>query len=154
MNVFVSDEQSVPVDVAALRYLVDVVLEHERYPDQTEVTLMFVTDDVIAGYNDRFMSREGPTDVLAFPLEAHEPGVAPVVRPGDPPVALGDVIVAPDYVSRQASAHGVEFVDEMSLMVVHGLLHLMGWDHDDDQQAEHMEERERSILAQVGVARS
>ena len=153
MNVFLSDEQPVPVDISRLRRLAEMVLDHQGYPDQTEVTLMLVTDEDMAGYNERFMDRTGPTDVLAFPLETFEAGSAPEWRTGDPPVTLGDVIIAPDYVGRQAREHGNEFTDEISLMVVHGILHLMGWDHGEDDDAERMEARERELLALVGVSR-
>lgn len=153
MNVFVTDEQPIPVDVAGLRMLIESVLTSEAYPDESEVTLMLVTDDAMTEYNRRFMDRTGPTDVLAFPLEKLEPGVAPERRPNDPPIMLGDVIVAPSYVARQADQHGSEFSDELALMVVHGMLHLMGWEHADDSQAEQMESRERVLLAKMGVSR-
>lgn len=152
MNVFLSDEQSIPTDTAGLRTLAEHVLRFERYPAETEVTIMLVTDEVMADYNARFMEREGSTDVLAFPLDEHRPGTPPVVRQGSPPVTLGDVIIAPDHVGRQAGAAGVEFGDEMALMVVHGILHLMGYDHADDPTAERMEGRERAILDDVGIS--
>ena len=66
---------------------------------------------------------------------------------------LGDVIVAPTYVRRQASDHGVSFEDEMALMVTHGILHLLGYDHVEDEAAEQMESRERELLAKVGRTR-
>ncbi|MGF1668570.1 MAG: rRNA maturation RNase YbeY [Acidimicrobiia bacterium] len=153
MNVYVTDEQSVAVDVAGLRLLAESVLTDEGFPEDSEVTLMLVSDEAISEYNHRFMDRQGPTDVLAFPLEQLEPGQAPKRRPGAPPVMLGDIIIAPAYVSRQALEQGSEFTDEVSLMVVHGMLHLMGWDHADDAQAEEMEARERTLLAKVGVKR-
>jgi probable rRNA maturation factor len=153
VNVFVTDEQLIPVDVAGLRMLVESVLTSEAYPDESEVTLMLVTDEAMTEYNRRFMDRVGPTDVLAFPLEKLVPGVAPERRPNDPPFMLGDVIVAPSYVGRQAVEQGSEFSDELALMVVHGMLHLMGWDHSDDSQAEQMESRERVLLAKMGVSR-
>ena len=153
MNVFLTDEQAVPVDLALIRHLAEAILEHEGYPDESEVTVMLVTDDDMTGYNERFMKRTEPTDVLAFPLETLEPGRPPERRPGEPPITLGDVIISPDYVRRQAMEQGSEFGDELALMVVHGVLHLMGWDHANDDQAEEMEERERKLLATVGVTR-
>lgn len=153
MNVFLTDEQSVPVDLALVRHLAATILEHERYPDDSEVTIMLVSAEDMAGYNERFMHRTGPTDVLAFPLESLQPGEAPKRRRGEPPVTLGDVIISPDYVRQQAQSEDTEFGDELALMVVHGMLHLMGWDHADDDQAEDMEERERTLLAGVGVLR-
>jgi probable rRNA maturation factor len=66
---------------------------------------------------------------------------------------LGDVVIAPAYVRRQARDNGVTFADEISLMVTHGILHLLGYDHVDDDDAERMEDRERQLLSQVGKAR-
>jgi probable rRNA maturation factor len=153
MNVFLTDEQPIPVDVSRLRLLAEHVIREEGFPDETELTIMLVDDVNMAGYNEQFMSRTGPTDVLAFPVESLQPGVVPKWYPGDPPILLGDVIVAPDHVSRQAAEQGVEFSDEISLMVVHGTLHLMGWDHVDDAQAEEMEVRERRLLSGLGMSR-
>lgn len=153
MNVFVTDEQTVPVDLALIRHLAESILRHEGYPADSEVTVMLVGDVDMAGYNERFMDRTGPTDVLAFPLETVQPGEVPERLPGDPPISLGDVIIAPDYVRRQAIENDTEFGDELALMVVHGILHLMGWDHADDGQAEEMEARERELLGTVGVNR-
>lgn len=153
MTIFLADEQGVPVPADDLRHLAAVVAEHEGYPDSIEVTVLLVDDETIAGYNQRFMSREGPTDVLAFPLEALIPGEAPEWDDGDAPIHLGDIVISPGYVQRQATERGIEFLDELSLMVVHGMLHLMGWDHPDDELAEEMEARETAILARVGRIR-
>jgi probable rRNA maturation factor len=153
MSVFLSDEQTLPTDSAMLRRLAELVMEHERYPAETEVTIMLVSDEAIADYNQRFMERAGPTDVLAFPLDELVPGQPPRFVPGGPPVALGDVIIAPSYVRRQAEEHDSEFSEEIALMVIHGMLHLMGYDHGNDEDAEAMEEKERTILAGVGMRR-
>ncbi len=152
-TVFLADEQAVDASGAKLATLALHVLAHERYPDRVEVTILLVDEETIASYNERFMGREGPTDVLAFPLEPLVAGVAPEVSSDDPPINLGDIVIAPSYVARQASEFGVTVEDELSLMVVHGMLHLMGWDHPDDADAEAMEAREAAILGRVGRSR-
>jgi probable rRNA maturation factor len=81
------------------------------------------------------------------------PGVVPDHDPHGPPLILGDVVIAPGYVRRQAEEHEVTFDDEMALMVTHGILHLLGYDHVDEDEAERMEERERVLLAKRGVVR-
>jgi probable rRNA maturation factor len=149
VSVFLADEQDDPIDAEPLRRLAELVLEEERFPADTEVTLLFVGEDQIATYNDRFMHREGATDVLAFPIEHLKPGLVPQRRPGGPPLNIGDVVIAPAYVQAQAEATGVSFNDDLSLMVVHGLLHLLGYDHQDDEEAERMEQRERQLLARA-----
>jgi probable rRNA maturation factor len=153
MSVFVADEQSQPLDLPSLRNLASLVISDEGYPDSAEATLLFVSDEEMSAYNRRFLNREGPTDVLAFPVEALLPGVVPETDPAGPPLLLGDVIVAPSYIERQASEFGVTFDAEMSLMVTHGLLHLLGYDHQNDTEAAVMEGRERSILALIGRER-
>jgi len=92
------------------------------------------------------MQRQGPTDVLAFPLEGLEPGVPPEQIPNGPPVNLGDVVISPTYVREQARRADIRFDEEMELIVVHGLLHLLGYDHQEDEDAEVMETRERDLL--------
>ncbi len=153
MTVFLADEQDVEVPDEELRGLAVAVLAGEGYPDRVEVTVLLVNPETMAGYNERFMGRGGPTDVLAFPLEDLVPGVAPTQAPQDPPLHLGDVVICPDHVRGQAAERGVEFVDELSLMLVHGMLHLMGWDHPDDERAERMERREAELLQAAGRQR-
>ena len=146
MQIFVADEQDVPLSSDTLRDLADLVLCEEQLPDDTEVSILFVTQGQISEYNQRFMGRSGPTDVLAFPLESLHPGNVPTRRLGGPPLNLGDVVISPRYVHAQAEREDVAFEQEISLMVVHGLLHLLGYDHQDDGDAERMEARERQLL--------
>lgn len=152
MNVFVTDEQPLPLDTLALRRLAEQVLRAEGLPDATEVTVILVSDDDIAGYNAAFLGREGPTDVLAFPLEDLAGGIPPS-DPAGPPLHLGDVVIAPAYVSRQATEMEEPFEAELALMLVHGLLHLLGYDHETDEEAVRMEGRERELLGLVGLGR-
>lgn len=154
MNVFLADEQDDPLDSEPFRRLAEMVLREEQFPIDTEVTLLFVGEEQIATYNERFMQRHGATDVLAFPVEHLKPGVVPDRRPGGPPLNIGDVVIAPSIVRAQAEAAGVPFDEELSLLVVHGLLHLLGYDHQDDVDADQMEDRERQLLALVGRRRS
>jgi probable rRNA maturation factor len=151
--IFLADEQTEEVGLDDLHSLAQLVLRDEGYSDEVEVTLIFVSESEMAAYNERFLDRSGPTDVLAFPVEQLRPGVVPDKDPQGPPLMLGDVIVAPAYVRRQAKEHGISFEDEMALMVTHGILHLLGYDHVDEEDAERMETKERELLAKVGRSR-
>lgn len=153
MSVFVADEQSQPLDLPALRELASLVVSAEGYPENAEVTLLLVSNEEMSAYNRRFLDRDGPTDVLAFPVESLIPGVVPETDPLGPPLLLGDVIVAPAYIDNQATTFGVSFDEEMSLMITHGLLHLLGYDHQSKADAELMEGRERYILSTMGKER-
>lgn len=153
MSIFLADEQTEQVGLSDLHSLAELVLKQEGFHDDVEVTLLLVSEPEMASYNERFLDRTGPTDVLAFPVEELLPGIVPDIDPQGPPLMLGDVIVAPAYVRRQAEELDVTFEDEMALMVTHGILHLLGYDHLDDEQAERMEARERELLAMVGKTR-
>jgi len=153
VSVFLANEQSTELDPGPLRHLAELVVAEEGYPDSTEVTLLLVNEEEMSGYNGRFLKRDGPTDVLAFPVEELLPGVVPDHDPNWPPIMLGDVIIAPAYVRRQAADLNVQFDDELALMVTHGILHLLGYDHEVDEEAQRMELRERELLEMVGRVR-
>ena len=153
MDIYLADEQDVPLSVGPLRRLVRLVLESEGLPPETEVGVVFVTDEVMTGYNRRFLGGEGPTDVLALPLNPPDAAPPASASGAGAPYGLGDVFVAPRYVHRQARELGVRPEDELSLMVAHGVLHLVGYDHGTEAEAEAMEARERDLLALVGVER-
>jgi probable rRNA maturation factor len=151
--IFLADEQTDQVGLSDLHFLAQLVLREEGYSDEVEVTLIFISESEMSAYNERFLDRSGPTDVLAFPVEDLLPGVVPETDPRGPPLMLGDVIIAPGYVRRQAESNGVGFDDEMALIVTHGILHLLGYDHVEDEDAERMEARERELLALAGRSR-
>jgi probable rRNA maturation factor len=153
MTVSFADDQDDPLPAASLVALAQSVLEAEGFPADAEVSLQFVSADRIAGLNQEHMGRSGPTDVLSFPLEDLRPGVVPEPVDGGPPLLLGDVMVCPQVVRANAAEWGVPFDSEMALMVVHGMLHLLGYDHVEDAEAERMETREREILAATGRER-
>jgi len=148
-----ADEQGESVDLEQLRGLAELVLREEGYPDGAELTVLLVNEDEMSSYNERFLNRSGPTDVLAFPVEELMPGLAPDHDPTGPPLMIDDVIVAPAFVGRQAVENEVSFEDEMALMVTHGILHLLGYDHLDDDDAALMEKRETELLSMVGKTR-
>ena len=153
MNVFLADEQDEPLEPEPLRALALEVLAAEDLPSGTEVSVVLVGPEEMRRYNERFMKREGPTDVLAFPLEHLHPGQRVAVSPNGPPLNLGDVFICPKVVKENAGIAGVDYSDELSLMVVHGILHLLGYDHFDDREAEAMERREAELLARSGRRR-
>lgn len=151
MIVEIDDRQSVEVDGDGLVGLAETVLREEGLPARAAVSIHLVTDEEMAACHREALGKLGPTDVLSFPLQAPPPGGS---FPADgPPLLLGDVVIAPGFVGRQAASLGVAFSDELALMLVHGLLHLLGYDHHLDAEAEVMEGRERRLLGLVGVER-
>jgi len=152
------DEQSaVPVDLIRWVELAEHVLRGERAPDDAEMALVFVDRTTITDLNERHLGGTGATDVLAFPLEDEIPvgrmpdqggrGPGAGGDPPEPPLAIGDVIVCPEVARAQAEARGASVDDELALLVVHGTLHLFGYDHAEPDEARRMQARERSLLA-------
>ncbi|MEC4294263.1 rRNA maturation RNase YbeY [Adlercreutzia shanghongiae] len=122
------------------------VLESEGKPVNTEVSISFVDDAAMTELNGRFRGMEGPTDVLSFECDNIADDVTAADGPSCPLYELGDIIIAPDVAERQSAEFGNTFEQEISLLVVHGLLHLCGYDHIVDEEAEVMEARERELL--------
>ena len=153
MPVELNDEQDDPLELDQLQSLAESVMRAERLPRGTEVSLTFVGTAEMNRLNKSHLDRSGPTDVLAFPIESLAPGMVPEAVAAGPPLMLGDVVVCPEVVRSQAAASAVAFEDEMALMVVHGVLHLLGYDHEADADADLMEQRERDLLALAGRER-
>lgn len=161
VQVFVADEQTdQPVDAPRWDSLARNVLTAQKVKGDAELSVLFVDEATIAGLNERFLGKTGPTDVLAFPLDEDpdEPGrwpdaggAAPGREPleaGDLPTLLGDVVICPAVAARNAPEHAGTYDDEIALLLVHGILHLLGMDHTEDADAEKMEARERELLAE------
>lgn len=160
LEVFAADEQDAePVDPGRWRDLAVHVLEDKGVRGDAELSLLFVDEGTMAGLNQRFMGEDGPTDVLAFPIDEgwSEPGrwpdagtSGPDREPPDPregPVLLGDVVICPSVARRNAAEHGATYEDELALLVVHGVLHVLGRDHADAGEAAAMQAEERDLLA-------
>jgi probable rRNA maturation factor len=166
LEVFVGDEQAaVPIDVERWQALAEQVLRHEGMGGDAELSVLFVDETTIAELNDRFMGSSGPTDVLAFPLEDElvEPGrfpdsgttgpVDPRARTDapEPPLLLGDVVICPAVAARNAPEHAGpthdgSTDDEIALLVVHGILHVLGHDHADPEETTAMQAKEQELL--------
>jgi probable rRNA maturation factor len=110
------------------------------------VTLLFTSDDEMKGLNRQWRGKDKPTNVLSFPA----PGGMPIPAGETPP--LGDIALGYQTVCREAAEQGKTLADHTSHLIVHGMLHLLGYDHEEDGEAEDMENEERLILARLGIA--
>ena len=136
-------------DVKALFDIVELaefVIRSEGKPETCEASISFVTDDEIHQLNREYRGIDRPTDVLSFECDNVEDATfAPVA---EELYELGDIVIAPDVAERQAPEYGLTFADETSLLITHGLLHLCGYDHMEDDEAQVMEARERELLSE------
>jgi probable rRNA maturation factor len=157
-DVFVTDEQTdVTIDVMRWRDLALGVLAAEGVRGDVEMALLFVDEPAITGLNAEFMEERGSTDVLSFPIDgdivampADEPHRRGPTRPeidlGDLPLLLGDVVICPAVAARNAPTHAGTLDDELALLVVHGILHLLGHDHAEPDERAAMQAAERGHL--------
>jgi probable rRNA maturation factor len=156
LDVAVYDEQADhEVDIVRWRRLAEQVLDAEGLRGDAELSLLFVDERGMSDLNRRFMGEDGPTDVLSFPIDDPiESGrwpdgssTGPSRDTDDSPLMLGDVVICPAVAARNAPAHAGTYVDEVALLVVHGVLHVLGMDHADAAGEAAMHERERRHLA-------
>lgn len=159
IDVFVADEQSdEPVDANRWAELARRVVAAQGLREEAELSVLFVDEETMAAHNRQFLGHEGPTDVLSFPIEDElvlsgrvpdNGGTGPTSLEREPeaPLLLGDVLICPAVAARQAKEHAGTYDREIALLLVHGILHLFGMDHELDEQAEEMEAREMELLA-------
>jgi probable rRNA maturation factor len=143
-----ADRAAVPVDLAALADLLSGVLAAEGVPARAEASLQLVPGDRIAALKAEHLDGDGrPTDVLSFPIDGAGPDGPPA---DDEPWLVGDVVVCVEVAAAQAPGHAGTLDDELALLVVHGGLHLCGWDHDEPETRAAMWARERELLERAG----
>ena len=130
-----------PLDLSAFERLSVFVLEREDTPENIELSIALVHLGEMTELNGKYRGVQGPTDVLSFACD--DP--CAVLGP-DEPVTLGDVVIAPEVAEAQAAEYGHTVEEELNLLLVHGVLHLLGYDHADDADAEVMQSRERALL--------
>jgi len=158
-------QRVVAIDRAWLRRTAEAVLSASR-ADGAELSLVLVSDRRMRALNRRYRKKDRPTDVLAFPLTPSQPsprgtrcffvatgrveGVGGGARHSSPPMLLGDVVIAMETAKRQASEFGHSLRDEVARLLVHGVLHLLGYDHErGPRDAALMARKEKAILKTI-----
>jgi probable rRNA maturation factor len=136
-----SNRDPEPLALDAFERLGAFVLRMEEVPDNAELSVAIVSIDEMATMNERYRGKAGATDVLSFGCDD------PCPTASDEPIALGDVIIAPEVAAAQAAELGTTVESELNLLLVHGTLHLLGYDHETDEDATVMQARERVLLS-------
>ena len=151
MSIEVLNESGLELpDVRRTQSLAAFVLDQLRVHPQAELCITAVDEDTIAELNSKWMDKEGPTDVLAFPMDELRPGK---VNEEPQEGVLGDLVLCPSVAVRQAEEAvqkgqtGYTVTDELDLLTVHGILHLLGYDHAEPEEHAEMFGLQARLLA-------
>ena len=146
MNLDISVEAKDWTTLAGLRKLARQVVRAAFDDADVSLSILFTGDAEIAELNKRWRGKTGPTNVLSFPVSQELP------VPKGEPRPLGDIVLAFGTIAREAAEQEKAIASHVAHLIVHGLLHLLGYDHEDDAEAGIMEAREIEILARLGIA--
>jgi probable rRNA maturation factor len=144
MEVLIDNRQNrQPIPLRKIKRAAQVVLSALDCPE-AELSIVIVDDAEIAELNQRYLQRSGPTNVLAFPMQEGEFAAIS-------PHLLGDVVISADTAAREGREAGIPMVARLMALLVHGILHLLGYDHETDPaQAREMDAKSRELLALLG----
>jgi probable rRNA maturation factor len=143
VSVEINNESDIEVDTPRVLRLAEFARDHLKLHAMVDVGIMFINEAPMTDLHVKWMDEPGPTDVLSFPMDE--------LRPGDDDSLsesgiLGDIVVCPQVAALQASAAGHEMINEILLLVTHGMLHLVGYDHAEPQEEIEMFGLQREIL--------
>ncbi|PFG20021.1 rRNA maturation RNase YbeY [Serinibacter salmoneus] len=143
MSIEVSNETTYEVDESEFADLARYVLDAMHVHPQAELAILFIDPEAMTELHVRWMDLPGPTDVMSFPMDE--------LRPGTPTQSseegiLGDIVVCPEVATAQAREAGHSATEEMLLLVTHGILHLLGFDHAEEEEREEMFALQRTLL--------
>lgn len=151
MSVEVLNETDYQIDGVEFQELADYVLSAMHVSPEAEMSLIFVEPDVIAALHERWLDLEGPTDVMSFPMDELRPGSE--ASPTEAGI-LGDIVICPEVAQAQAARAGHSSAEEMLLLTVHGILHLLGYDHVEKEEEKEMFALQRKLLLTFLAERS
>ncbi|MGV8965304.1 MAG: rRNA maturation RNase YbeY [Cellulomonas sp.] len=143
MSVEVNNESGYVTDEAEFAALARYVLDQMHVHPQTDLSILLVGTDVMTELHVQWMDEPGPTDVLSFPMDELRPGLDGEVTPAG---LLGDVVLCPEVASRQAREAGHSTMEELLLLTTHGILHLLGYDHEEPEEEKEMFGLQRQLL--------
>ena len=152
MSVEISNESGRPVDETRIVSVARHVMGALGVPPMAELSVLVVDLETMSNLHERWMDLPGPTDVMAFPQD----DVLSAGPHGDdvPDSMLGDVVLCPEFAESNATEAGHPLSDELDLLTCHGILHLVGYDHEDEEEAKEMFGKQAELLASWAAARA
>jgi probable rRNA maturation factor len=149
VSIEILNESGTELDVQRLAALSRFVMDRMRVHPQAELCVKAVDEATITELNQRWMDKEGPTDVLAFPMDELRPGL---VDEDPEEGVLGDLVLCPDIAARQGETAGHGTIAEIELLTTHGILHLLGYDHAEPEEHAEMFGLQDEILGEWRAA--
>lgn len=143
MSIEISNESSVELDTELVQRLASFVRDELKLHPMVDVGIIFVDEEPMTDLHVKWMDEPGPTDVLSFPMDELRPGSEEVPSPEG---VLGDIVVCPQVAARQAQVAGHPPISEILLLVTHGMLHLVGFDHATPSEEQEMFSLQRQLL--------
>ncbi|KUI23051.1 heat-shock protein [Mycobacterium sp. IS-1496] len=145
MSIEVSNESGMDVSEEELISVARFVIEKMNVNPAAELSMVLLDTSSMADLHMRWMDLPGPTDVMSFPMDELEPGGRPD-SPEPGPSMLGDIVLCPDFAAKQAETAGHSLGHELALLTVHGVLHLLGYDHAEPDEEKEMFALQRELL--------
>ena len=143
MSIEISNETAIEVDTDSVLRLANFVRDELKLHPAIDLGIIFVDEDPMAELHVKWMDEPGPTDVLSFPMDELRPGSDLLPSPEG---VLGDIVVCPQVAMRQAETAGHSMMNEVLLLVTHGMLHLVGFDHAEPEEEREMFGLQRELL--------
>jgi len=154
LNIDFMDEtnQVAEDDIKEIEKLLNFAAEKQKIEGGTELSVTFVTNDKIQEINREYRDKDRPTDVISFAMEEMGEGEIELIGAGLPRV-LGDIIISTERTKEQAEEYGHSFERELGFLAVHGFLHLLGYDHENEEDEKEMFSLQKDILDEYGLRR-
>jgi probable rRNA maturation factor len=147
LSIEINNESELDLDLKSIRELAGYVIEQLKLHPMVELGVIFINEKPMTELHLQWLDEPGPTDVLSFPMDELRPGAddGPLVEG-----VLGDVVICPQVARLQAAAAGHSMMDEIHLLLTHGILHLVGFDHAEPGQEREMFKLQKSLLEGFG----
>lgn len=154
MSIEIANESGATVDTDAVLSVARHALDEMGVNPLAELSVLLVDVEYMTELNHRWMGGEGPTDVLAFPMDEGSVDHGPNELAGGEPTLLGDIVLCPEVAAKQAATAGHSTDDELHLLTVHGVLHLLGYDHAEAEEEKEMFGLQNRLLTEWRTKRS
>jgi probable rRNA maturation factor len=151
VTIEINNESDVDVDLKTVRSVAEYVIEQLKLHPMVDLGIIFVNEKPMSDLHVQWMDEPGPTDVLSFPMDELRPGAEDGPMPEG---VLGDVVICPQVASLQAQAAGHSTMDEINLLLTHGMLHLLGFDHAEPDEEREMFRLQKSLLEGFNIGRN